>query len=220
MYKKNLKRNTFFYKLYLNIYFLKHKFLSPKKTYSQFGEDLIIEKYFKNFIGKYVDIGCYHPIKYNNTLLLYKKGWSGTNIDLNPTSIDLFNLFRKKDRNIVACLSDKEKKVNMYFDNNFSSLNSLKKKNIINFKIKSYTKAKIKTKIFSNLIKDNFDFLNIDCEGNDYKILKSINLKIFKPRLICIEIDKNDKEKIYKYLNLNGYKLLKQKNVSHIFKKN
>ena len=32
--------------------------------------------------GIYVDIGCCHPIKDNNTYLLNKKGWSGINIDL------------------------------------------------------------------------------------------------------------------------------------------
>ena len=57
-------------------------------------------KAFKNFIGKYVDIGCYHPIKYSNTALLYKKGWTGINIDLNKTSIDLFNFTRLRDKNI------------------------------------------------------------------------------------------------------------------------
>ena len=44
--------------------------------------------------------------------------------------------------------------------------------NLKKFDLKNYKKFKIKTKIFSQIVKCNFDFLNIDCEGNDLKILK------------------------------------------------
>ena len=219
--KKKLINNSFFlYKLYLYYYLIKSKYRTKKKTYSQFGEDLIINNFFKNFVGKYVDIGCYHPIKYNNTLLLYEKGWTGINIDLNQTSIDLFNVVRKNDLNILACLSDKEEEVVVYFDNKFSALNSIYTKNLDKFGIKDFKKIKVKTKIFSNLVKDNFDFLNIDCEGNDYKILRSIDLKKYNPKLICIEISsKEDKKSILEYLNTYTYELIKVKDLSYIFKK-
>ena len=219
--KKKLINNSFFlYKLYLYYYLIKSKYRTKKKTYSQFGEDLIINNFFKNFVGKYVDIGCYHPIKYNNTLLLYEKGWTGINIDLNQTSIDLFNVVRKNDSNILACLSDKEEEVVVYFDNKFSALNSIYTKNLDKFGIKDFKKIKVKTKIFSNLVKDNFDFLNIDCEGNDYKILRSIDLKKYNPKLICIEISsKEDKKSILEYLNTYTYELIEVKDLSYIFKK-
>ena len=219
--KKKLINNSFFlYKLYLYYYLIKSKYRTKKKTYSQFGEDLIINNFFKNFVGKYVDIGCYHPIKYNNTLLLYEKGWTGINIDLNQTSIDLFNVVRKNDSNILACLSDKEEEVVVYFDNKFSALNSIYTKNLDKFDIKDFKKIKVKTKIFSNLVKDNFDFLNIDCEGNDYKILRSIDLKKYNPKLICIEISsKEDKKSILEYLNTYTYELIEVKDLSYIFKK-
>ena len=137
MKKKLLIKYKFLLKIYLYYYYFKFNFFS-KKTYSQFGEDIIIKKYFKNFIGKYVDIGCYHPIKYSNTALLYKKGWTGINIDLNKTTIDLFNFTRLRDKNIFACLSDREKIVDIYIDNEFSALNSIYNNNIKNFKIEKY----------------------------------------------------------------------------------
>ena len=72
-----------------------------RQSYSQWGEDSYIKEYFKDKKnGFYVDIGCFHPIMYSNTCLLYNKGWSGINIDLNQTSIDLFNIARKRDKNI------------------------------------------------------------------------------------------------------------------------
>jgi hypothetical protein len=217
MNKKLLIKYKFLFKIYLYYSYFKFNFFS-KKTYSQFEEDIIINKYFKNFIGKYVDIGCYHPIKYSNTALLYKKGWTGINIDLNKTSIDLFNFTRLRDKNILACLSDREKIVDMYIDNEFSALNSIYNNNIKNFKIKKYQKIKIKTKVFSNVVREKFDFLNIDCEGNNYNILKTIDLKKFNPKIICIEVSGENKNFIYKYLNSNHYKLLTIRSLSHIFK--
>ena len=217
MKKKLLIKYKFLFKIYLYYSYFKFNFFS-KKTYSQFREDIIINKYFKNYIGKYVDIGCYHPIKYSNTALLYKKGWTGINIDLNKTSIDLFNFTRLRDKNIFACLSDREKIVDIHMHNEFSALNSINNHNIKKFKIKKYQKIKIKTKVFSSIVKEKFDFLNIDCEGNDYNILKTINLKKFKPKIICIEVSKRNKKFIYKYLNTNYYKLLTTRSLSHIFK--
>ena len=63
-----------------------------KKSYSISNVDLIIDRIFRNQkYGCYVDIGCNHPIKYNNTYLLYKRGWTGINVDLDASSINDFN---------------------------------------------------------------------------------------------------------------------------------
>ena len=43
--------------------------------------------------------------------------------------------------------------------------------------------------------------MNIDCEGNDLKILKTIDLKKFTPKIINIEVSKDNKKQIYEYLN-------------------
>ncbi|MDC0391654.1 FkbM family methyltransferase [Candidatus Pelagibacter ubique] len=218
MIKQFLIKNSFLFNIYLIYFYFKFNFFTKKESYSQFGEDIIINKYFKSFIGTYVDIGCYHPIKYSNTALFYKKGWNGTNIDLNQTSINLFNFSRLRDKNILACLSNKEEWVDVYLDNEFSALNSTNKENIKNFKIKNFKKNRIKTKIFPKIIKKKFDFLNIDCEGNDYKILKTINLQKYKPKLICVEVSKESKKSIYNYLNSNNYEILTVRSLSHIFK--
>lgn len=217
MKKKYLTKYKILFKLYLIYFYFKFNFFTNKKSYSQFGEDLEICDFFKSFKGTYVDIGCYHPIKYNNTLLLYKKGWSGTNLDLNKTTIDLFNATRKRDLNILACLSNTQEEVFLYFDSEFSALNSLSKDNLKNFALTNIKKIKITTQIFSNIVKNKFDFLNIDCEGNDLKILKSIDLNFYNPKLICIEVNKQNKNEIYEYLNLYNYKVLIIKSLSHIF---
>ena len=222
MIKEKLRRGSLLYKFYLYYsLFIKDKFYFKRTSYSQFKEDQTIYNFFKGKIGKYVDIGCYHPIRHNNTYLLYLSGWKGINIDINPTSIDLFNIIRKKDQNIIAAISNQSNlEKNFYFQHNWSTVNSFSKKHVEKYSNK-FSTIKVNTNKFSDIVKQNFDFLNIDCEGEDLKILKSIDLKKFTPSLICVEIiDEEDKKKIFDFLEENKYRVLKICGYSYIFKKN
>ena len=104
-------------------------------------------------------------------------------------------------------------------DSEFSALNSMNPVNIKNFRLKNYKKKRVQTTLFNKLVKNNFDFLNIDCEGNDLKILKTIDLKKFTPEIINIEVSKDNEKEIYEYLNFYGYSIYEIKSLSHIFKK-
>jgi len=223
MIKKYINRKSFLYTpyLYFRIIWLE-KIFFKRKSYSQCGEDLFINNFFKNKnYGTYLDIGAFNPIKYSNTLLLYKKGWKGINIDLNQTSIDLFNIFRPRDKNICAAISNKEEKVRVSIENLFSPLNTISLKRSKKLSQKNIKKNLyyVKTKTINNLIKNKFDFLNIDIEGLDFKVLKSIKLNFYKPKLICIEVlDKKITKKLIQFIKNYGYIFIKKKGPSFFFK--
>lgn len=218
MIKEKLKRGSIFYRLYLyfNI-FIRYKILKAnRKTYSQFGEDLFIENFFKDQkIGRYVDLGAFHPMRLSNTYLLYKKGWSGTNVDLNPITIDLFDIARSNDKNICGLIGEENGLLKDVYFEDWSAANSLTE----NENLKD--KKQMETKTFESLINHDFDFLNIDLEGHDYEILKTINFKKFSPKLICIEILKDcfDKENIFKFMERNCFIFIKNLGPSYFFKK-
>ena len=119
MLKKKLNKKHILYKpyLYYNL-FIHHKCFIKKYSYSQAKEDIFIYNYFKNIHkGFYIDIGCFHPIMDSNTAKLYNNWWNGINFDINPTSIDLFNIHRKRDKNYCVAISNKNEKVISYIDN-------------------------------------------------------------------------------------------------------
>ena len=222
MIKRFITRKSFFYKpyLYFKIIWLE-KYFTHKKSYSQSGEDKFITNFFKKQKkGIYLDIGAFNPIKYSNTYLLYKNGWRGINIDLNQTSIDLFNIVRPHDKNICAAISNKEENVKVNLENIFSPLNTIsssrsKKLNPESIKKNSFT---IRSKKINKLIKTKFDFLNIDIEGFDIKVLKSIKLNFYKPKLICIEIlNSNNLLSLKNYLNKHNYAYVKKMGPSYFF---
>jgi FkbM family methyltransferase len=214
---------------YLYYLFYRPKIFFPLKTYSTFGEDLILGKVFKKK-GFYVDVGCYHPYEGSNTCLLYKKGWRGINIDPNPYSIELFKFSRPNDINLNFAVSSSSKKIKFYYRKEINMLNTIIEKQAKSNFPNGYFTARIKSKKLNDIIKETpffkkeIDFLNIDVEGADFEVIKSLNFKIYKPKFICIEIHNVGKENIknnitYKFLINMNYSLLWNHRWSFIFKR-
>lgn len=187
--------------LYYRLY-IRQKFFLKKKQYSQWGEDLSINNFFKNKDkGVYLDVGAFHPYMFNNTCLLYQKGWSGINIDINPISIEMFKIARPKDINLCTTISEDEREFEIFYDGPFSTVNTLDKNFYKNYFKKDYNKKndrlKIRSSSFKKIIKTNkignkIDFINIDVEGMDFEILKQIDLKNLQVKLVSIETHKPD----------------------------
>ena len=230
--KKIFLKNKISYKIYLyyNLY-IRHKGFLKRERYSQWGEDQFISQFFKDKDkGIYLDIGCFNPFMYSNTCLLYRKGWQGINIDINPTSIDLFNIARPNDFNICTTINDKEESFEVYQDDPFSPVNTLDKKFYDNLG-KSFPKNKkifVQSKSIDQIInlsgiKQNIDFINIDVEGSDYRVLTQIKINKLKPKLISIETHNVDGSKsenfpyILEYLSKNNYTIFKRVGPTTLF---
>ena len=188
-------------------------FTHKKISYSYGGVDSLVLNIFKNQEkGFYLDIGCGHPIKNNNTYLLNKKGWSGINIDLDEENIDLFNAYRTKDVNLAVAVSDKEGEANLYFYHNKSALNTISKENADFQKAKVSEIKKIKTQTISKIIENSpfkdrkIDFLSVDVEGSELSILKNFDFKKYSPKVIVVEyLDLSLKKLEIKNLNIDNF---------------
>lgn len=204
---------SIFNKIYLKLNLLHKIFFNKKKYFSFSGVDTILEKIFINQPrGIYIDVGCQHPIKNNNTYLLYKKGWEGINVDLDKDNIELFNVSRSNDHNFNIALSSEVKEVDLYFYHKKSPINTIDKKTSEFQKAKVSSIKKIKTDTLNNIIlntkyKDrSFDLLSIDVEGHEMEVLKGFDLVKFSPNVIVVE-----------YLDLNISKLeIKNLNIENI----
>ena len=190
------------------------------------NEDTAILDYFKDKkSGFYVDVGCYHPIHRNNTYLLYKQNWRGINIDVSQFSVELFDHLRPDDLNYNCAVSNKNETVKLFFQKELSQLSTIEndqaKKvfqgNIKEKEIQAFTLDEILNRDKYKNVK--IDFLNIDVEGADFKVLNGLSFQKFNPELICVEIhDKEIKEsKIYNFLKDKNYQLIWSGVFSHLF---
>ena len=189
---------------------------------------MFIKEYFKKKAsGLYVDVGCYNPAHLNNTILLHKKKWEGINIDTSQFSIDLFNYLRPKDLNYNCAVSNKNESTTLYFQKELSLLSTIEldhaKKfmqgNIKEKKMQAFTLDEILKKDKYNNTK--IDFLDIDAEGADLKVLEGLSFDIYKPELVCVEIHEKEfkSSKIYSFLDEKKYELIWSGVFSHIFKR-
>ena len=213
------------------------KIFFPRKSYSTFGEDIFISKFFKNKKkGFYVDIGCYHPIVGSNTQILFKKNWSGINVDVSPLSVDLFKKARPKDTNINIAVSEKKGILKLFFRKKINMLNTTNKAIAKKHFKNGYREKKIKSNTLNFILDKSkyknkkIDFFNLDVEGNELNVLKSLNFKKYSPSLICVEIHNQEemynrnkkylkKNKVYKFLAQKKYKIIWNKDFSFILKK-
>ena len=225
---KFLRKIFFFY----NVYIRNYKFLNKS---SQFDEEVFLKKYFRNYEkGKYLDLGCFHPVRDNNTYQLYKRNWNGINIDLNPLTIELFNFSRPRDTNLNTALSRKSGKKNLYYFGEFSPLNTLDfnhlnflKKNF-NIKRNQYKIKKIKTENINSILNkyrfNKIDFLSIDLEGQEYEALRDFNFKRYKVNLLSVEmlshnpLSKKISKKIDRLLVRNNFKLVYKTGINYFYK--
>ena len=129
------------------------------KITSQNNEDGIIEYIFKKIPNnkKFVEIGFEYYE--NNSLNLIMNGWSGILID----------------RTRAECLLTK-KLLNSFFPNNK-----------IDVLTKKITRENINSIIDENIKFDPIDFFSLDVDGNDYWILK--NMELHKIKCICLEFN-------------------------------
>jgi len=203
-------------------------FFFKQKNFSQGNEEEILKKLF---LGKengfYIDVGCNHPRRYSNTAFLYKNGWNGINIDASAKNLKLFNVFRKRDKNICALISEKPEKLRYYYfdDSALNGILSFAKVNFLKdlgYKVISeeYMVTQRLDDIITNfeLPNNRIDLLDIDVEGYDFQVLKSIDLSLFDVRLILIETGDNENE-IAKYLLKYNYSFYKKTNRNSFFLK-
>ena len=208
MKKIEKKIKDYLIKLYpLNkLYFFLKILKKSKKRYhfADNGEDVIIQGLFNHRKdGFYIDVGCYHPIRASLTHLLFKKGWKGVNIDISEDTINLFKIARPNDKNINIGIADKVGEDFYYQSSHINQANSFKYYDDVK-------KVKIKITTLDNIIKNleikKIDFLNIDVEYTDFKVLQGLNLNSVRPTLIAIE--DNDAFDIADLVNSNIYKYL------------
>lgn len=168
------------------------------KSYSQEGEDMILNRIFETkAIGFYVDIGAHHPRRFSNTHFFYKRGWSGINVEPNPDVVRIFKAERPRDKNLQCGVStDDEILKYHYFDdpalNTFDADMVQSRLETTNYKLIKVDNVPVYrlSKILSEHVPSGkkIDFLSVDVEGLDLLVLKSNDWSLFRPSCVLAEV--------------------------------
>jgi FkbM family methyltransferase len=189
-------------------------------AYSQEGEDIILSRLFEEQpCGFYVDVGAYHPQRFSNTYLFYKRGWKGINIDPNVDSIAAFRRFRQRDINLAIGISNEVGELHYHrFNepalNTFDEVLASERSRIPGYHLLSTITVpvtRLDVVLQEHLPRnERIDFLSVDTEGYDLKVLRSNDWSRFHPRCVLVEISESSLHNlslnpIHTYLAGAGY---------------
>jgi FkbM family methyltransferase len=187
------------------------------RSYSQLGQDLWVRDQSKGWPRLdrpyyFCDVGAGDPKVFSNTYSLEKYfDWNGLLIDVHPDRIK--SLLAKRKSKVIDCAVS-----NLPFETIFlakdpdfsysSQINNEDSHKLFEF---SGVERKVQGKTLDMILTENeapidFEYLSIDVEGLEYKVLHTIDLSYWKPKLISIEHNyRPDRELIHDHLRRFDY---------------
>lgn len=198
-----------------------------KNTCAQSGEDSICS-YILMALGyrmdecTYLDLGANHAKDLSNTYYLYTKGAQGVLVEANPNLIPELKFYRHRDIVLNKCIADISGKMIDFYVMNGDGLSTFDLASAeaaikVNPNLEITETVQIETITVNEILEKYFGtaptMLNIDIEGQDIEILKSIDFQKYRPLIVITEMidyrphlvvgEKN--QEIYEYMNEMGY---------------
>lgn len=184
--------------------------------YSQNNEEQIIANYFKEFIGKFLDIGAYDGKNLSNTYRLAEQGWSG--ICVEPSVSAFSELLKNHNKNkgvlLINAAVAPTSCMQLFYDSMGDAVSTTNKvhktkwENGSNVRFRPYYINTITIKQIMN-IQNEFDFVNIDVEGNNFALFETWPFDICRPKCFCIEHD-GTQELLNKIFSYHKYRLIEE----------
>jgi FkbM family methyltransferase len=188
--------------------------------YSQFQQDqFTYEKYFINKDkGYFVDIGAHDGITFSNSKFFEELGWSGVCIEPNPKVFDLLQSNRKC-KCVKKAISNKKGKDKFFQINEgpdmlsglvdeFNEAAIIRINNDLVNIPDGFDYIDVEVDLFKNVVEQTeIDFLSLDTEGNELKILKTIDFDVYNIKVITLENNDYD-DKFINFLIPKGYQFV------------
>jgi FkbM family methyltransferase len=211
-------------------------------SYSQFGEDKLIadllnDMKLKNIV--YLDIGANNPKFISNTYLFYENGFRGVLVEPNPYLVGKLRYVRPKDLivNIGIGIEENVTEADFYMFADEAdglstfSLDEAKHWQNVGLNGKKYEieliwKVSLITvnKLIENYLTECPDFVSIDVEGWDLKILKTFDFERYNPAIFCVETLAYNEDgstyrlkEIYDFFESKGYFSFAETYANNIF---
>jgi FkbM family methyltransferase len=167
-------------------------------SYSQSGEDVICNLLFESMgthPSTYLDIGAWLPQAQNNTYLFYLRGARGVLVEPNIAMIPELRFHRPEDTVLNIGIGLKEEKEADYYCLTNEQLNTFDREEaerLAKDGMKIERVLKMPLQSINQVIEAHFhgkapDFISIDVEGLDCAIMKTLDFKRFRPKVICAE---------------------------------
>ena len=162
---------------------------------------------------KYIEIGTHNPVRGSNSYFLYAAGARGVLLDPLPITARLAKTFRPEDRMISAAITGVAGKTTAtFYESSALASSSLHKDFYKEFDpregrhiVDSYTVPLIGINELFDKVGFTPDVLLVDAEGEDEAIVRGIELKRYRPKILMVEVDHCDEVGLAEYMQQKGY---------------
>lgn len=163
-------------------------------SYAQNLEDVILQRVFDREHGVYVDVGANDPVIDSTSYAFYRRGWRGIAVEPQAVLHRRACEIRPGDTNVQALASDGEGLVAFYEVSPWHGLSTLDPEIAARHAADGYTVAEAEVPALTltgildvHLHGRTIDFLAIDAEGAEPKILAGLDFRRYRPAVVMFE---------------------------------
>lgn len=166
----------------------------PITSYAQNFEDVMLARAFPGADGFYVDVGANDPDIDNVTRVFYERGWSGINIE--PLFVNSIELRKKRTRdiNLEIAVGEQEGSITFYeigkwhgYSTTDAEIAAQHRKDGLEIVEHKVPVRKLSDVLDESAKDKTIDFLKIDVEGTELSVLRGMDLRRHRPKIILLE---------------------------------
>jgi FkbM family methyltransferase len=198
-----------------------------RESFSQSGEDLIA-RYAFDILGiatpSYLDIGAHHPFVLSNTASFYRAGSHGVNVEPEVTYHRLLERYRRRDVNLHAGVADAPGTMPFYVLSlpTLSTFVRDEMERRVREGVELVREIELPVLTAAEIIDRHLggrapDFMSIDTEGMDARILRSLEYDRHAPLVVCVEHALYGERATDSPLQAEGYRLYARTPTNSIF---
>ncbi len=202
------------------------------QTFSQSGEDVIIQKYFGNYVGSLLSIGENDGITFSNAFALIQRGWSAVLMEPSPVAYERLHDLHHDNENVFLmpfALGHTNGQFTFYHSGEMLGsgdvglVSSFKKEETKRWDSLQVNFEEVKAMMinFDTLLEKSplaeFDFITIDVEGMELDILPQIDFKKLNTKVLCVEFNGKNIQKYFEIMKPYGFTLIHQNQENLIY---
>jgi|SRR5581483_1932419 FkbM family methyltransferase len=181
-------------------------------SYSQFGEDLLLWKYFGGRKqGFFLEAGANHPTLCSQTWLFEQNGWTGILVEPLTANCEVLRRERPRSRVFQLALGSPEQCGRARFSVAAGSdaLSGLVLQDGVSRERTEEVEIRTLDQVLTEAGNPKLDFVSLDVEGAELEVLNGFDLPRHRPAVLLIE-DHLQRLSVHRWIVGRGYRLVKR----------